>query len=221
MKKILYLSLSLNVVIVLFIAAKRIYYREKPATNSFYETWNSMRSDLLSSLPIDSNDVVFVGTSLTEGFPVTEVFGRNCKNRGIGGNQTAHVLSRIGAIASAHPKKIFIEAGINDINQGVTPDSVVSNIIRMVGIVKLESPKTIVYIQSILPTAGAHAVFNAAIIATNTQLKNYCTSSGIAFVDIHSIMWSGKDMRPTYTADGLHLNSIGYKVWQSAVAELI
>jgi lysophospholipase L1-like esterase len=225
MKRLLLISLSFNVLIILFIAGKRYYYSHPPAyvaaqINS-YDTLNDMRNSLLSSLPIDSTDIVFVGTSITEGFPVTEIFGQHVKNRGIAGNRTYHLLDRITPIAMMHPKKIFIEAGVNDLRDGVSADSVFKNYIKIIDIIRATSPKTLICVQSVFPTTWGYEEINDHIVQLNNILIDYCTAFGLKYIDVHAALMQDGKLDSQFTGDGLHLNGKGYKLWQSAVEKYV
>lgn len=222
MKKVLIASVSLNLIILLVYAGKRYYYAHSkpaaPAAGYPFDNWNIMRTSLFSIQRVDTGDIVFVGNSLTEAFPVTEMFGSNCKNRGISGNKTAHILKRIALIAKGHPKKLFIEAGINDFVFGGTVDSTFNNYIKILGVIKRESPRTLVYVQSTLPTCGSYEPFNISVIELNEKLREYCKRMSIRYIDIYSPMVLAGKMDSTLTADGLHLNGKGYDIWQHAIA---
>ncbi len=225
MKKALILSLLFNFLIVSFIAGKRYYYSHPPASvvsqKYSYDTLNDIRNSLLSSLPIDSTDIVFIGNSLTEGFPVNEVFGPHVKNRGIGGNRTYHLLARIAPIAMRHPKKIFIEAGVNDLRDQVSVDTVFKNYQRIINIIKELSPGTFIYVQSVFPTSGEYAKINDAIAQLNSLLTDYCTAFRLKFIDVHAALLRNGELDDRFTDDGLHLNGDGYRVWQKAIAPYV
>lgn len=223
MKKALVISIAFNVLIILFVAGKRYYYMHSAnsGAGSTYDTWNYMRNTLLIDLPIDSNDIVFVGNSITEGFPVTEIFGQHVKNRGIGGNQTAHILSRIEPIAIGHPKKIFLEAGVNDLNNNVSIDSIYYNFREIINMIRELSPKTSIYVQSVFPTCKEYSKLNDVIVGLNTKLLPYCQSSGVNFINVYSALASNGELNNAYTADGIHLNGDGYKAWQKVIERYI
>lgn len=221
MKKALIISVSFNVIIILFIAGKRYYYSHPPAPSvsqvNTYDIWNETRNSLLSNLPIDSNDIVFVGNSLTEGFPVAEIFGSHVKNRGIGGNRTYHIIQRMNKILNSHTKKIFIEAGINDLRDGVSVDSVFKNYRQIIDFIRDTSPKTFIYVQSVFPTSGEYAKFNIAVAELNKLLTDYCAEIGVKYVDIYSMLLQNGQLNDRFTDDGLHLNGKGYRIWEKAV----
>lgn len=114
MKKLFYLSISINVLLVAFFIAKRVYY-----SNSGKIDWHTIadnndaeKTKLFASFRITKNDVVFIGNSLTEAFPVSEFF--HARNRGISGNTILHLIKRIDQVIASRPRKLFIEIGINE-----------------------------------------------------------------------------------------------------------
>lgn len=223
MKKALIISLTLNCLIVIFIGAKRYYYTygsgkgNSPITDSTFELWNRMRTSVYRSLPIDSADIVFAGNSLTEGFPVTEIYGQKVKNRGISGNTTKQLIGRIEMIAKCRPRKIFIEIGVNDLRLGVTPNEVIANYARIVESINKYSPATDIYIQSITPTRGDYGMINDSIAACNKLLIDFCNKSNVTFIDLYSRLVNNSQLDSTLTGDGIHLNAKGYKLWETAI----
>jgi lysophospholipase L1-like esterase len=223
MKKALIISIAINFIIIGFIGAKRYYYaNSQPAPGpSTFDLWGKMRNSLYELHPVDSNDIVFVGNSLTEAFPVTELFGANCKNRGIGGNKTTHILARIESIAMTHPRKIFIEAGINDFVFGGNVGSTFNNYVQILKRIDSLSPRTLIYVQSTIPTCGPYGIYNDSVRALNSRLFGYCEQSNIAYIDVYSQMVTGNKMDSTLTEDGLHLNGIGYEIWQKTIEKYV
>lgn len=223
MKKALIISITFNLIIVLFFGAKRFYYSyaAAPLDTSPYDRLNAARSSLLNSMKIDSTDIVFVGNSLTEGFPVTELFGPHVKNRGISGNTTWHLLNRIDNIAAGHPKKIFIEIGINDFNFGSTVDSAFTNYKKIIAAIQSISPRTRVYIQSLTPTCMSYAGLFYKSKALNDRLQFFCRTQNLTYVDIYSPFLKGSQMDSAFTYDGIHLNGRGYEVWGKAIEKYI
>lgn len=220
MKKLLIISIAFNVCVILFLIGKRYYYAYASAhyVDAWPDQWNYQKTDLYSKLTIDSNDIVFVGNSITEAFPVTEIYGLHYKNRGISRNHTYHVLQRIAGIAKCYPKKIFFEVGINDLNSGISIDSIMINYNAIIAIVKRITPRTEIYIESILPTAYDYAKLNPEIVKLNDRLKSYCDLEGVTFVDIYPRMATNGQLDNSITADGTHLNAKGYSIMQKCIS---
>lgn len=224
MKKALIFSLVLNFLAVGFYLGKRYYFSHGAGARNgpnFYDQWNSMRTSLYSDLNIDSADIVFVGNSLTEGFPVTEIYGQRVKNRGVGGNCTSHLLKRIRSIAVRQPKKIFIEIGVNDFSTGGTVVSAFDNYRGIINAIKEVSPGTQIYVQSVFPTCFGFSGIIGNIKSLNDKLRRYCNEQGIVYVDIYNAMIKNNFLDTTLTSDGIHLNGMGYAIWERNIRQYL
>lgn len=216
-------SFSLNLLFVLFFIGKRYYYSYGPGARKGvnYNAWNDMRNSLLSTLPIDSNDVVFVGNSITEGFPVTELYGPDVKNRGIGGNTTIQVFNRIDPIANSKPKKVILEIGVNDLFAGISVDSVFENYIAIINRIKSISSNTEVIAQSIFPTCMDYGNLLPKIKRLNNKIEEYCNRNKVTFINIFPDMMHNNSLDSSLTEDGIHLNAKGYAVWGKRIQSSI
>lgn len=221
-------SLLANVLFVLILgilAFRHYQFRHQPPLPRPPDTYNIMRSNVQESLEVTSKDVLFVGTSLTEGFPVTELYGPSVKNRGIGGNVTGQMLERIGYLADSHPRIILLEAGINDLHFDASPDSVVHNIARLIDIVRDRSPKTKIVIQSLFPVDEKRddrwKGLQILIIETNSKLLRLTISKGVDYLDVFTSLGGSAGLDNSFTADGLHLNYNGYTAWGNIVKPII
>jgi hypothetical protein len=203
---LLFFSLLLNIV-VFFLYAKRHFFADDPPSDYYYyDSLNTARVDFYSNFPIDSTDIVFVGSSLTEGFPVSEIFGSHVKNRGIGGNETTRILGRIGDIARSHPKAILLESGINDIRNNYSLSSIIDFFEQITDTIKKVSASTQLVIQSCPPVIDIR--YANKIDSLNTLLKEFCSNQKIMFLDIHSVIDS-----TCLNPDGIHINGKGYRKW--------
>ena len=165
--------------------------------------WNA-RADLFRKLPNDSAEVLFVGTSLTEGFPLQDFFHDTLlKNRGVSGSRSVEILKRIDEAKGA--AKVFIEAGANDFKYSISPDSIVKNIAAMVSAL----PGSKVYVQAVLPEYMGYEKNNPLIHQTNQKLKAWCAANSITFIPL----WDAFLNKPELRYDGLHLNYEGYRLW--------
>jgi hypothetical protein len=106
------------------------------------------------ALPVESGDTVFLGDSLTEYetwyalFPDTPV-----RNRGSVGDDTAGALARLGEVTAGSPAQVFLMIGTNDLTYGLPESQIVANVERIVSAIKADSPRTKVFVQSLLPRA--------------------------------------------------------------------
>ncbi len=174
------------------------------------------------SYPNSKKDIIFLGNSITDYADWNELLQLpEARNRGISGDITFGVLERLGEITEGKPAKVFILIGINDIARNI-PDSVIlDNYKRMIRTIRVASPKTIIYFNSLLPVNKtfpdkAHFNKDEHIAAVNEGLKKICAQEKITFIDIHPrFLNEEKMLDKKYTYDGLHLNAEGYKLWAS------
>ena len=98
-----------------------------------YNQFYYQRSTLFEKLPIDSDDIVFLGNSITNGCEWHELFNNpNIKNRGISSDVSMGVYDRLDPIIKGKPAKIFLMIGINDIAHHLSTDSIVKNITQII-----------------------------------------------------------------------------------------
>lgn len=184
------------------------------------------RLTLFESLPVQEGAIVFLGNSITDGGEWAELLPRSKRilNRGISGDVTAGILNRVEEVARHKPRKVFLLIGINDLNRGLTSSQVTKNILEIVQRLKASSPRTKVYVQSILPVNdafrkfGGHTNKGEAILEINKALKAQANEQNYTFIDLfnHFTNTEGK-LRADFTNDGLHLLGAAYQRW----AELI
>lgn len=188
--------------------------------------YNYQRRALFELLGVSSRSIVFLGDSITDGGEWSELFGNAaCLNRGISGDRSDWMLERIDAVAAGRPRKIFMMIGINDLAQGRTPDQIASAVRQIVARVRELSPRTRIYIQSVLPVNGksfdsfrGHYAHAAEIPATNALLKTLCQEEQVTWIDLYTAMADDEgNLRAEYTNDGLHLLGAGYVVWKKQI----
>lgn len=166
-------------------------------------------------LPVDSSDIIFIGDSIVEGLPVTELFGRHVKNRGIGNNRTNHVLQRIRTLPRC--RKLFISVGINDITAGAALSRILVNYDSIITYAKADQ----IYVSAVLPTRGIHAIHRNRIINLNRKLIGLCRQRSVYFIDAHTRLSEDGILKSEYTIDGVHLNGTGYMVLMKIVSEFL
>ena len=172
--------------------------------------------------------VVFMGNSITEGWPTLqpEFFeSKSYINRGISGQTTPQMLIRFRQdVIDLKPKLVLILAGINDIAGNTGPSNVTmitNNIISMAQLAK--SNKIKVIICSILPAKDFpwNPGMNppSKILNVNQILRSYALANGMVYLDYYSLMVDESNaLIDEYGSDGVHPNKEGYKV-MSLLAE--
>jgi lysophospholipase L1-like esterase len=185
--------------------------------------------DVLRSLPVDTSSIVFIGTSLTDLFHFQEYFpNKKIKNRGIIGDRCAGIFARVNEVIQFHPKKIFLEMGINDVLARVNKDTLLQYFVTISQNVKATSPQTKFYIQSLLPVyEGKYKGIiqakkaNEDIIYLNQKLKEYCLQNKITFISLYDKFVTNGELDPAYSEDGVHLLGKGYDLWAKELPSYI
>jgi len=219
LKRIAYLSLALNAIMLLSFAGKRFYFSHSgPSSNAqiaYFDMWNRSRQSVLGMLPIDTVDYVFVGNSITEGFPLNEIFrDARFKNRGISGNRSCHIRGRIGEIAMRHPRKIFLDVGINDILNDIPLDSLKVNSTAIVETIRTLSPHTEIIMQTVLPLGPSQAKKEHLVDTFNSWLKGFCQEQHLTCVDLWPAFQKNGVLDQSLTMDDIHINGSGYVIWK-------
>lgn len=187
-----------------------------------FGTYYNQRYTLFQKLPDTKGEIIFLGNSITDGGEWCELLrNKNVKNRGISGDTTEGVLFRLGEVTKAKPKMVFLLIGINDLAHGSPKDTVFRNICTIARNIRRDSPKTKVFVQSILPVNPVYSLFKGHtnktddIIWINDQLKAWCAQEKFQFIDLFTRFKSPENnlMNPQLSNDGLHVTGDGYLLW--------
>lgn len=193
------------------------------------------RIDEFKNDPIGFNKIVFLGNSITYGMRnYDSVFNvDNIVNRGISGDYTEGILSRLDEIIYYKPIAVFLLIGLNDffddntLRPERTPENIGKNIIHIANTIKKGSPDSKIYIQTIMPINNKQYLedkpyveflwpensptINEQVI----QLNNFIIKNEeFEIIDLHpSFLNSTGSMKRNLSRDGVHLNENGYKIW--------
>lgn len=190
-----------------------------------YSTFYYQRATLFEELPTSAKDIIFLGNSITNGGEWSELFqNKHVKNRGISGDIAMGVYDRLDPIVKGKPAKIFLLIGINDVARGTSADTIVSHIRLIVDKIKAESPRTKLYLQSVLPVNEHYGMFSGhtsrwqVVPQINVLLKQLAEEKQVTYIDLYSrFANSDGKMNIEYTNDGLHLMGKGYLLWRDIV----
>lgn len=192
------------------------------------EYWDQ-KTSLFDVLPVNSDDIVFLGNSITDGGEFAELFDMpNIKNRGIRSDVITGVEKRLTQVTAGHPAKIFLLIGINDVSHGLTVDQLATRYERLVRKIREQTPDTRLYIQSVMPINNDFNRYKnlkgreKVIPALNSRLQTIAARNGAEYVDLTKTLESTPNkLNPNYTNDGLHLNGPGYRAWARAIRNLV
>ncbi|MFN7180706.1 GDSL-type esterase/lipase family protein [Hyphomonas sp.] len=170
--------------------------------------------------PLECGKIVMLGDSLTElnDWAKTLPSDPNIRNRGISGDTSDGVLTRLEEITSSRPRAVFLLIGTNDIWTRNSPRTTVSNIRKIVNRIHSGSPDTIILVQTVFPLRWGEEP-NRKVRAINSLLKKQSRTYGFILLDTHRVLVDSKGaLKDAYTDDGLHLNNAGNAVWSTLVS---
>ncbi|WP_374723264.1 GDSL-type esterase/lipase family protein [Calidifontibacillus erzurumensis] len=226
MKKILYFSIGLNILLLALLV--------KPYWNDFLVDANIppylknkiyvMKTSNYKVYKTTKAYIVMLGDSITQGVDWHELLGRNdIINRGIAGDYSEGMLNRLHYIYSLHPKYVFIMGGINDIRHHVlTPNEIAKNYDKMISALKNRNIKPVITSTLyVAPTEKKHKKINGNVDQLNALLKEIANEKGIPFIDLNSKLAKGNSLNPKYTVDGIHLLGNAYRIWGNEIEKVL
>ncbi len=176
----------------------------------------------LEALPAQSDRVVFLGDSITDGWNLTEFFpNKPYVNRGISGQTTPQMLLRMFPdVIDLHPAAVIILAGTNDIAGNTGPETLTMVEENMRAMTELAHKHGIkVILSALLPVSDYTATKQTTrrppsdILKFNAWLGSYAKEAPAVFVDYYSALVDEQGMlKNGFSGDGLHPNARGYNV---------
>lgn len=216
-KAIFATSIIINILAVIyFLRIRSTVKAQRIEQQSFQSNYSAARTEIFNSLYIGSSDIVFIGDSHTSGFLLNEYFpGKSVHNLGIAGNEIALTIFSIEPLLKRNPAKIFLQIGINDLIAGKPVDYIYDQYSLLIN--KVKNAGIPVYVQSAFPTTGKYSYVQNGAARLNEKLKVLCKKERITYIDIYSGLIKNAELDPAFTSDGLHLNSLGYRLWKMRV----
>ena len=196
---------------------------------SRFTTFYGQRATLFDMLPMDSQSIVMLGNSITNGCEWAELLGNsNVVNRGISGDTVEGIQARLGSIIKAAPAKIFLMVGVNDVSHDLSADSIATSIGELVHRIRNESPATKLYLQSLLPVNQNFGRFRKldgkeqVIRDINAILPAIAEREGATFINLYPLLADEQgNLGSEYTNDGLHLLAPAYLLWRDVILPYI
>lgn len=168
----------------------------------------------------DRERIVFLGDSITNRYDLDKHFiNHYVINSGVGGNLTQDILNDIdNRVNKYNPSKLFLLIGTNDlVYSDLSLDGIKDNIEKIIDEIRLDNPNTKIYLESLYPVnsnvneemvAGRK---NDDIIKLNEKIKTICEEGKCTYIDMYNkLLDRNGNLKRIYTADGIHLNRIGY-----------
>ena len=206
------ISISLNIVI--FVLGLGAWFNKEVFIRHFLLTIYESRVSFFDSFPLDPDDIVMLGDSITEGGEWGEIFpALPIRNRGISGDTTTGVLARLQAIVDAKPRAIFLKIGTNDLTLGPERDVSYQQYRSIVATIQALSAGTDIYVQSVLPRG---VELQDDVEHYNAQISTIANELGVTYIDLYpAFLAPDGSIRDDLTLDEVHLTGNGYRLWQS------
>ncbi len=175
-------------------------------------------------------DVVFMGDSITEAWPLAdpEFFGPVRVGRGIGGQTSPQMLVRFWPdVIALKPRAVHLLCGTNDIagNTGpTTPARYQANVRAMTTLATSHGLRVILGAIPPADRMGWRPDLDPRpwVAELNAWLAELATANGFAFADYHmALKDEGDGLRRDFGHDGVHPNRRGYAAMRTALDPLL
>jgi len=178
---------------------------------------------LYAELPVDTSNIVLVGDDFIDRGMWSDFFGSNkVLGRGITYDGTEHLCYRIGGIAKARPKKLFLSAGARDIMHGDDNAVILERVAEICNIVKKSSPESEIYYIGVTPLGEMTVEQVAQTTELNTSLAESADETGYTFIDMASVLTDESGaINPAYSWNGMLLNGAGYEAYAKAIEPFV
>jgi len=183
----------------------------------------------LNQVSVLEPDIIFIGDSIVEYYPLQELFGvaKTIVNRGIRGYQTRLLLENLDAhLYGDAVDQIVLLIGTNDIGKDIPMNEALDNLEGVIQSLNRDYPLSQIKLVSILPVNEGEEYKQTVYIRTNEKIREWNQAyealasayMQVDFVPIYdSLTDSEGQLQSTYTTDGLHLSVAGYQALSDAL----
>lgn len=232
-KALIIISVALNVVFVAalyYVACVKTDFSKRMIAKIMHEAYVPKRSDdccvdswnnCVRKLDMEV-DVVFFGDSHTAGGDWQRAFPDiKSINLGYIGEDLKGMLRRVDAMKAVNPKKVFLMAGINGLNEQSASDFEYWYV-ALVDSIRSAVPDAELYIESILPvTRYSDYCDNAKILEANAIVRKIAEERGLTYVDLYSRYAVDGTLPSEMSYDGLHLTNNAYSAWYNEIKNIV
>jgi lysophospholipase L1-like esterase len=190
------------------------------------DRWHQMVQEDVAVADKGKVDLLFVGDSITEGWPVellNKSFGYGSPaNFGVGGDHTGNVLWRLehGHAEKLHPKVVVLTIGVNNFfHCKASPAEVFAGVQAVVTKLRALYPKATILLNGVLPyTQSAQDPKRAEVLELNRMIATLGDEKTVVYRDYGArFLQADGDMSAEVMADFLHPTPAGYKIWSEAM----
>ena len=189
--------------------------------SSYYNQKVALFAEQNQSIVKGETDIVFIGDSLTDLYPVDSYYPEyNVLNRGIGGDTTYGLYDRLDvSLYQVEPKVVVMLIGANNFS------SMLNNYESIVEDINANLPNTKLVILSLTALGGrwAERIPNESVIDRNVALKEIANRHSCTFVDLFTPLYNTEtgEVYDGYTIDGGHFTETGYNVVTSTIMPVV
>jgi Lysophospholipase L1 and related esterases len=151
-------------------------------------------------------------------------------NLGVDGYTSRDVIeAELPLVASLRPGFASVLVGVNDVVQGVPPETFRANVATILDALlsRLQANRIVTVATpdyTVTPRGASYgdpATQAAGIRTANATLRVLAVARGIAFVDIHDLSLRAADDRSLVAADGLHPSGAQYALWVERIGPVV
>ena len=187
----------------------------------------------LNQISVIEPDIIFIGDSIVEYFPLQELLGttKTIVNRGIRGYQTGLLLDNLDAhLYGDAVDQIVLLIGTNDIGKDVPMNEALNNLESVIQTISRDYPLSQIKLVSILPVNEEEDFKQTVYIRTNEKIKAWNQAyqdlasayMQVEFVPVFENLLDQKgQLKSDFTTDGLHLSVSGYQALSSTLKKYI
>ena len=169
--------------------------------------------------------LVFTGSSsvrmwedLQDRFPDHQIL-----NTGFGGSQASDLLFYLELlILKYRPARVFIYEGDNDLAEGKRPGQVLRSLEEIKERIHQSLPGTPIVFISAKPSISRWNLRRKYLRFNRRLLRLTERNPGLLFADVWNPMAPDRNLNESlYIADGLHMNTRGYDIWEKALSPFV
>ena len=137
--------------------------------------------------------------------------------------ETSYLLDNLSTeVYRYNPSIVFIELGINDLNNEVEDVDIVTNLSEIIDGIKENRKYAKIYIESLYPINTEKEGFDQSLIKEgitngridklNEMIKELSIDKDVEYIDVYKKLIKDNNLNEEYTDNGVYLNDEGYEV---------
>ena len=130
-----------------------------------------------------------------------------------------------------NPSIVFIQLGINDLDEDVSLDVIINNMSNIIDGIKENRKYATIYIESLYPINKDIYSYDEDIISSNitnekiedlnNMLKELANNKKVKYLDVYKELEKDNSLNEDYTDNGVYLNDNGYDVIKKMIKKVV